>query len=129
MFLGGTCVEVLYTLVHDMVSMSGSVLDLDLCILPWKFGCPLGVLESWYFLLGVLGTSSLKLKSKGGVLQEAGTWPMSSVPVPLQWHRQHYHILDGLPHNFGQVRLRSTYVMVYNSLQYQKKTVIRAWSS
>jgi hypothetical protein len=32
-FLRETSVEVLNTLVHDMVCMSGSILDLDLCIL------------------------------------------------------------------------------------------------
>ena len=32
---------------------------------PWEL-CPLGVLGSWYILLGVLGASPLELKSKRG---------------------------------------------------------------
>jgi hypothetical protein len=42
MFPGGTCVGVLYTLVHDVVRISDPLLDLDPCT--FKL---LGVLESW----------------------------------------------------------------------------------
>jgi hypothetical protein len=53
MFPGGTCVGVLYPLIHDVASMSDLLWDLDPCTFKVQgvlgIWISLGVLASWYF--------------------------------------------------------------------------------